>query len=270
MTSATSPTPPYAAASDVQAALGRPIDPSIDLTFLLLTASDLVAGYLNGQVPNPIPNMLLRVTAEVVANVLNRPQTPPDPTDNAYTLSGFAYQVGPSSVGPWLNASQQERLDLFRSGGLYQLEMFSEIIGTDVSTDIMDSFDPFAGTDLTNMGGGGTIPVQGSGTNEIQHISITGAPTSGAFIIEFSLAFTTPILYNPTASAIQGALASLSTIGFGNVIVTQNPVGAAEFDVEFVGALAGFSLSLMSVDNYTLPVGAGVGISRVQMGGQGS
>jgi hypothetical protein len=270
MTSATSPTPPYAAASDVENALGRPVDPSIDLTFLLLTASDLVAGYLNGQVPNPVPNMILRVTAEVVANVINRPQTPPNPADNAYELGGFAYQVGPSSVGPWLNNSQQERLDLFRAGGLYQLEMFSEIIGTDVSTDITDSFDPFGGTDLTNMGGGGTIPVQGSGTNEVQHISITGAPASGAFIIEFSLAFTTPILYNATASAIQGALASLSTIGFGNVIVTQNPVGAAEFDVEFVGALAGFSLSLMSVDNYTLPVGAGVGISRVQMGGQGS
>jgi hypothetical protein len=270
MTSATAPTPPYAAAGDVANALGRPVDPSIDLTFLLLTASDLVAGYLNGQVPNPIPNMILRVTAEVVANVLNRPQTPPDPTDNAYTLSGYAYQVGPSSVGPWLNNSQQERLDLFRSGGLYQLEMFSEIIGTDVSTDISDSFDPFAGTDLTNMGGGGTIPVQGHGTNEIQHISITGAPTSGQFIIEFSLAFTTPILYNASATAIQSGLQALSTIGAGNVIVTQNPPGEAEFDVEFVGALAGFHLGTMTADVYTLPPGAAVSITEIQVGGVGS
>jgi hypothetical protein len=247
--------------------LGRPVDPSIDLTFLLLTASDLVSGYLNGQVPNPVPNMILRVTAEVVANVINRPQTPPNPADNAYELGGFAYQVGPSSVGPWLNNSQQERLDLFRAGGLYQLEMFSEIIGTDVSTDITDSFDPFGGTDLTNMGGGGTIPVQPPpGTNEIQHIQIAGSPTSGAFILEFQLAFTAPIPFNASAATIQATLQALPTVGAGNVTVTQTAAG--EFDVEFVSSLGGVSQPEMSVDDYTLPAGATVNISIVQSGGQ--
>jgi len=150
----------FARESDVEAALGRPLPTGLDVTFLLETATDLILGYLNTDLtgmPHPLPPLVTRVCAEMVANVINRPQSPPDPTDNAYTLGAYAYQVGPSSVGPWLNASQQNRLSIFRQIG-WVIECISEITGTDVAPDISATFDPYAGTDLSNVGNATDAP----------------------------------------------------------------------------------------------------------------
>jgi hypothetical protein len=153
--SAPSPTTtfPYATQADVEAALGRPLDPNLDVTNLLNTSADLVLGYLNILVYQPpVPGTVTRVIGEMVANVINRPQTPPDPTDTAYEVGQFAYQIGPQSVGPWLTNSQQTRLSLYGSGGLIVTPLASEILGSDVWMSVEDSFDPYAGTDLSGYG----------------------------------------------------------------------------------------------------------------------
>jgi hypothetical protein len=152
VTNPTNPPSPFATQADVEVALGRPLNPGLDPSLLLLSASDLVTGYLNGVVPNPLPDLIVRVTAEMVAAALNHPQMPPDPADDAYNTGQFAYQVGPMSVGPWLTKSQRERLDLYGSGGVTLMEAISEVVGSDTSWDIMDSFDPYAGTDLGGYG----------------------------------------------------------------------------------------------------------------------
>lgn len=173
----TAPSPtqtfPYATSADVQAALGRPLDLSLDVTTLLESAAELVLGYLNvlklETNPNttPVPGTISRVIGEMVANVINRPQTPPDPTDTAYEVGPFAFQVGPQSVGPWLNASQQTRLSLYGSGGLIVTELAGETLGTDVWMTVESSFDPYAGTDLSGMGTGygGTIDTADPGAS---------------------------------------------------------------------------------------------------------
>jgi hypothetical protein len=149
---------PYATVADVEAALGRPLD-GLDVSTLIESAADLVLAYLNAKtIADPVPGVITRVIAESVANVINRPQTPPDPTDTDYTLGPFAYQVGPSSVGPWLSASQQSRLSLYRPLGAISVGMSSEIIGTDIAPDPAAVWDPYAGTDLASSGNAQDAP----------------------------------------------------------------------------------------------------------------
>jgi hypothetical protein len=123
------PAPPgYCDSMDVEAAIGRPLPADRDVSTLIGAASDLIDGYLkmsvalvntvdaNGNViSSAFPPMVVRVCAEMVANVLNRPQpsTPanmPDP----YNAPAFQYHIGPQSIGPWLNQSQQMRLNRLR------------------------------------------------------------------------------------------------------------------------------------------------------------
>lgn len=80
----------------------------------------------------------------------------------------------------------------------------------------------------------GTETVTPSGTNEVQTVTIGGAPTGGTFTLTLDNRQTTPIAYNATAAAIQTALEALPNIGAGNVTVT----GAGPYTVTFVGALA--------------------------------
>ncbi|MGI9091537.1 MAG: hypothetical protein ACR2GG_10595 [Gemmatimonadaceae bacterium] len=73
-----------------------------------------------------------------------------------------------------------------------------------------------------------------AGTNEVQTVTITGAPTGGTFTLTYSGQTTSNIAYNATGVAVQTALASLPAIGSGNVTVT----GAGPYAVAFVNALA--------------------------------
>jgi hypothetical protein len=61
---------------------------------------------------------------------------------------------------------------------------------------------------------------------------------------------TTPLAYNASAATVQAALEALSSIGSGNVSVSGS--ASAGFVVEFVGALAGQPVPLLSVGSNTL------------------
>jgi hypothetical protein len=80
--------------------------------------------------------------------------------------------------------------------------------------------------------------------DEIQNISFSGLannkgakPTGGTFRLTYKNKTTGNITYPPTASTIQSALAALTTIGNGNVLVTDD--GQQGFNVQFIGTLAG-------------------------------
>jgi hypothetical protein len=110
-------------------------------------------------------------------------------------------------------------------------------------------------------------PILETLTNEIQHIQITGTPTAGQFTLTYNNATTTGLAYNPVDTAIQTALEALTTIGTGNVTVTQT-TSANDFDVEFIGTLAELNLPLMTADSSALtPAGAAIAITVVQDGG---
>lgn len=91
------------------------------------------------------------------------------------------------------------------------------------------SGDPFSGA---------SVPSSTSGTNEIQIITLIGSPTNGNVKFGFREQVTGDISASASASAIQTALESLSTIGAGNVSCTGGNLNAHPVFVQFIGALA--------------------------------
>jgi hypothetical protein len=94
------------------------------------------------------------------------------------------------------------------------------------------------GSKLFNWGG------YDNGQNEIQTISITGAPTGGTFTLTFGGQTTSALAYNASAATIQSALSALSSIGNSgnpaqsNVTCTGGPLPATAVSAEFVLALS--------------------------------
>lgn len=78
--------------------------------------------------------------------------------------------------------------------------------------------------------------------NEVQTVTISGAPTGGTFTLTFEGQTTSPLAFNATAADVQAALEALSTIGTGNVTVS----GAGPYVVTFVGTLAAQNVALMT------------------------
>lgn len=62
-------------------------------------------------------------------------------------------------------------------------------------------------------------------TNEVQTLTVTGAPTGGTFTITWSGQTTAALAYNATAAQVQAALEALSNIAPGDVVVTGNAGG---------------------------------------------
>lgn len=62
-------------------------------------------------------------------------------------------------------------------------------------------------------------------SNEVQTVTVTGAPTGGTFTLTWSGQTTAAIAYNATAATVQAALEALSNIAPGDVVVTGNAGG---------------------------------------------
>ena len=91
-----------------------------------------------------------------------------------------------------------------------------------------------------------------SAVNEVQRLVITGSPSGGTFTLTFRSQTTSSIAYNATATAVQTALAALSTIGSGNVTVTavNGDLPASSLLIEFKGTLAQNSLPLITATSF--------------------
>lgn len=76
----------------------------------------------------------------------------------------------------------------------------------------------------------------GGTTDEVQTVTITGAPTGGTFTLTYSGQTTAAIAYNATAATVQSALEALSNIAPGDVVVTGSAGGP--WTVTFAGTLA--------------------------------
>ncbi|MEU9014254.1 hypothetical protein AB0D12_31695 [Streptomyces sp. NPDC048479] len=62
-------------------------------------------------------------------------------------------------------------------------------------------------------------------TNEVQTLTVTGAPAGGTFTITWSGQTTAAIAHDATAATVQAALVALSNIAPGDVVVTGNAGG---------------------------------------------
>jgi hypothetical protein len=85
---------------------------------------------------------------------------------------------------------------------------------------------------------GCTLTTNGTGSADVQTVSISGTPTGGTFALGFKGAITAPIAYNATAAAVQSALQALATIGAGNVTCTGGPLPGTAVTCTFAGTLA--------------------------------
>ncbi len=84
-----------------------------------------------------------------------------------------------------------------------------------------------------------------------QTLSITGTPTGGTFTLTYKGQTTAGIAYNAVASAVQSALAALSTIGTGNVTCAGGPLPASPVTITFTGVLANDTALLTHADSFT-------------------
>ncbi len=91
---------------------------------------------------------------------------------------------------------------------------------------------------------GGTNPAPavahtttGSGVNDVQTLSLSGAPNGGTFALSFGGQTTAAILFSATAAQVQGALQALTSIGGGNVVCSAGPLPTASVTITFAGAL---------------------------------
>jgi hypothetical protein len=107
-----------------------------------------------------------------------------------------------------------------------------------------------------------------TGAQEIETLTITGAPTGGTFTLTYSAQTTTALPYNATAAQIQAALQALSNIGDLDVIVTGGPFPATAVVVSFVGALSGTvtGAPLTATPAFTGGTTPALGIVRTQTG----
>lgn len=88
-------------------------------------------------------------------------------------------------------------------------------------------------------------PVIQAELDEVQTVTITGAPTGGTFTLTFG-GQTATLNWNETASAMQTALQALSSIGAGNALCTGGPLPATPISVEFTGTLGFANQALMT------------------------
>lgn len=106
-----------------------------------------------------------------------------------------------------------------------------------------------------------------AGTDEVQTVTITGAPTGGSFTLTYDGQTTAPIAYNATAAQVRSALAALDTLDANDITVT----GSGPYVVTFGGSdLAGTNVAQMtSTGSFTGGTTPGVTVATTT-GGDGA
>ena len=93
--------------------------------------------------------------------------------------------------------------------------------------------------------------------NDVQTVTIAGAPTGGTFTLTFGGQTTSPIAYNASANtgsgSVQSLFAALSSVGSANVWVSGS--ASAGYVINFQGSLAAASQTLVTADGSSLTGG---------------
>ena len=107
------------------------------------------------------------------------------------------------------------------------------------------------------------------GNDELQTVTITGAPTGGTFTLTFGGNTTSALNWNATAAQVQTALQALASIGAGNALVTGGPGPATPFVVQFTAAKGLTNQALITLTTNSLTGGTtpSVSIVETQAGG---
>jgi hypothetical protein len=113
--------------------------------------------------------------------------------------------------------------------------------------------------------------IAGVGINEVQTVTITGAPTGGTFTLTYSGQTTTALARTATAATVQAALEALSNIGVGDVVVTGGPGPTTPYVVTFTGVLGGTDTGQMTAAHtFTGGTTPGISVTTTTTGGRTS
>lgn len=168
-------------------------------------------------------------------------------TDNMVALTAPWTDLGAISTAGLSENPAETRVEFKRWGNI---SVFASVV-----TDQKKTFDiSFLETNPNVLGwyhkqGSALVPT-GTGTNEVQTISISGTPTGGTFSLTYNGQTTAALAYNAATSVVQTALQGLSTIGAGNATVTGT--AGTSYVVTFVGALAATNTpAIVAVGTFT-------------------
>src|SRR5262245_13979175 len=134
---------------------------------------------------------------------------------------------------------------------------------------------PFTVTTSTKVTSAGNITVVETtpgkaAVDEVHKIQLIGTYTGGNFTITYNFGAgnvtTGNIAYNATASAVQTALAALTGVGAGNVIVTGGPGPSSAWFVHWTGTLGGQAIAVGTINNVNLNGNAAVTITEQSKG----
>lgn len=82
--------------------------------------------------------------------------------------------------------------------------------------------------------------------NEVQTLSITGAPTGGTFTLTYAGQTTSALAYNAAAATVQTALVALSNVGSGQVTCAGGVLPGTPITITFAGTLANTDVALIT------------------------
>jgi len=106
------------------------------------------------------------------------------------------------------------------------------------------------------------------GSNQVQRIQLMDTPTGGTFTVTYAGQTTAGIAYNASASTVETAITGLSTVGAGNVSVTQ--IEDFAYLVEFIGDFRGVDADVLVVDGDSLTGGTLGTVTRSQAARDGT
>jgi hypothetical protein len=82
--------------------------------------------------------------------------------------------------------------------------------------------------------------------DDVQTLSLTGAPTGGSFTLTFAGATTASIAFNASAADVESAMVALSSVGSGNVACTGGPLPGSVV-ITFQGSLGNAAQPVITV-----------------------
>ena len=98
----------------------------------------------------------------------------------------------------------------------------------------------------------------GSGArDEHQLVSVSATPGTGTFTLTFGGQTTDDLDWNATAAETESRLEALSTVGTGNIEVSEGPINVRDLRVKFTGSLGNQDVSAMTATsslNQTVPL----------------
>lgn len=209
------------------------------------------AGSSSGTIQNEIQTIDTgSITGGVLFDVTFSGQTATNVTCNAAaaTLEGYLEAL-----------SNLDSVTVTKSGQVFTVE-FTGVNGSANQPQMTVSvYNP--GVNATHPITVTTTPASGStaGVNEVQTITLDGAPTGGTFTLTFDGQTTSAIAYNASAATVDAALEALSNIGSGDVTVAGSAGGP--WTVTFGAAMAAVNQPQMTGNGASLTGGSSQSIT---------